>query len=167
MKKLMLLFVLFAAMSVNAQSENKVAELMAKHWVSSGTFSFGFDRAGMHTRSYSLRSGYEVLPKFVPFYQLETQIGLYHKGQEKDYFNTVNMGLGARYNLIPQIGVHGLWATSLGNRGWKYNLYEVGVTLKGSRKQSQTLGFGYRFVDSRTKGIDDYKGFFVSVGFCL
>lgn len=56
-------------------------------------FSFGFDDGGMHTRTFSLRSGYEVLPNFKPFLNLETLIGLYHKEMKKDYYNTANIGL--------------------------------------------------------------------------
>lgn len=162
-----IILVLFMAMSVNAQSVKKTSEVIAENLFVKGEFSFGFDHAGMHTRSYSHQVGYKVTKSFYPLVHVGTMIGLYHRGEEKDYFNTANIGVGAGYSIVPQLDVHALYYTSLGNRGWKYNTYEVGLTLKGKKRSSETYGFGYRFVDSRTNGIDNYKGLFVSIGFRL
>jgi hypothetical protein len=164
---LAIILVLFTAMSVNAQSVKETSEVIAENLFVNGEFSFGFDHSGMHTRSYSHQVGYKVTRNFYPLIHVGTMIGLYHRGEEKDYFNTANIGAGVGFSIIPQLDVHALYNTSMGNRGWKYNTYEVGLTLKGKTRSSETYGFGYRYVNSRTEGVDDYKGLFVSIGFRL
>ena len=166
-RRIVLLLLFVGSMTMMAQSESKTSVIKAERWMASGTCSFGFDDGGMHTRSFSMRSGYEVLPNFKPFLNLETQIGLYHKGMKKDYYNTANIGLGANYSIITQIEVHGLVGTSLGNLGWKYHVWEAGISIGFRHKSSQTIGFGYRYVHSKTDGIADYKGPFISIGYIL
>lgn len=167
-RRLMICLMLLAAIAVRAQSGEAAASeknSFAQHFYAVWRCGAGLKNHGMETRNFNVQAGYEVLPRLNPFIQAEGLLGLYHRGDTKTYFNTTNIGAGLSYGIIPDIDVYGMWGTSVKSNGWKYNAYEAGLMLKSHGKGSVAVGIAYKFVDSRSAGVDDYKGIVFTAGF--
>lgn len=171
-----LLLLLVGGMPVSAQNEggdeNKVKIISG--WGVSAHSRY----KDIRPLALDLNLGLEFAKRFYVFASNEDYLGLYRADGEKNYFNTYNLGGGISYSLINKakdsngnlhsLAVKGSVTTSVGNTDWKNTAYTAGLYYRIAHVSAigaPRIGIGYRYLKSRTTGISDYSGPFVSVGF--
>lgn len=134
------------------------------------------ESGGLTPHTMSVRMGWKPMAQLGIYGKFDGTLGL---GEDTrgygSYYQSNSIGggvtfqiAGSRSSFLPglrTLDIHASCGTTVGNRAWKYTLYEAGVTFGIWNNNSPTFGIGYRLFDSRTEGIADHKGLFVSVGF--
>ena len=119
--------------------------------------------------SFKLRV--DIISLAYMFITAEDNISLFKNKEARTYSNGASLGGGIGVKILNHSkGNHALDVRikslqSLGSPDWKRTTYDAGLAwyLK-SEKFSPIVEFGYRFLDSRTKGIDNYGNAYLSVG---
>ena len=110
-------------------------------------------------------------------------LGLGSKNQDGSRLYLKSHGLGGSisWQLLEATGKDGCSETaagyciqaryghSIGNGDLKYNLYDIGLVcyLRVGKFSPSSLTVGYRFIDSRTEGIRNHNGVYLSLGIGL
>ena len=174
MKKILLSIAFFCAcFSIQAQKNVEVAS-SNKGKVFYETASAGGHYKNMSPLSLQWKLGYMFTNRFYATANLEYLLGRYKSSELKTYYDSANLGVGVGYNLMrtnnewlnpcKNIDLRLGAGTTIGHTNWKYTFYEAGIMLDTGRRNSLIIGAGYRYMDSHTETIDDYKGFYVSLG---
>lgn len=164
---------LWAALAANAQT----TDAGAASWKSRIFFeasTVGGKRKNLSPFGIQWKLGYHFTDRFYGTANMEYLIGRYKSAELRTYYDNANLGVGIGYTILRP---HNEWfspcrnidlrtniGTTLGNNNWKYTFYEAGITLDTSNRNALVIGAGYRFIDSHTLGIEDFKGLFVSLG---
>ena len=167
MKNLRFIFFLFLSLSVSTMSaqsfkDRTLFECMA------GTGIQNNDKIPLDL-SFKLRV--DIIPLAYMFITVEDNISLFKNKEARTYSNGASLGGGIGVKLLNHSkGDHALDVRikslqSLGSPDWKRTTYDAGLAwyLK-SEKFSPIVELGYRFLDSRTKGIDNYGNAYLSIG---
>ena len=172
-KNLLCIAFICSCLSVQAQKNVEVAS-SNKGKVFYETASAGGHYKNMSPLSLQWKLGYMFTNRFYATANLEYLLGRYKSSELKTYYDSANLGVGVGYNLVrtnnewldpcKNIDLRLGAGTTIGHTNWKYTFYEAGIMLDTGRKNSLILGAGYRYMDSHTETIDDYKGFYVSLG---
>lgn len=167
MKKLIcaIMFLLFStAASVHAQAFKE----MTFFELSAGS---GVKHHGITPVDFSFKLHVDLLPFAYIFIAAEDNIALYKNDDAKSYSNGCSMGGGLGFKLLNGVkGKHALDVrvkslSTLGSPDWKRNTYDASLAwyLK-TEKFSPIVEIGYRYLDSRTKGIDNYGNAYLTIG---
>lgn len=123
--------------------------------------------------SFDLTVGYRLTNTFGVFAKGKQLWGMYKDGDYRTYFDSRNLGGGVYYNFFKEAATANTWSanasvtTSIGNVNWKNTSYDIGVsyTIGGNGKAlNTTFGLGYRFINSRTDGMNNWNGLFARIG---
>lgn len=120
---------------------------------------------------FSFKLHVDLLPFAYIFIAAEDNIALYKNDSAKSYSNGCSMGGGLGFKLLNGVkGKHALDVrvkslSTLGSPDWKRNTYDASLAwyLK-TEKISPIVELGYRYLDSRTKGIDNYGNAYLTIG---
>lgn len=167
MKKLIcaIMFLLsLPAASVHAQTFKE----MTFFELSAGS---GVKHHGITPVDFSFKLHVDLLPFAYIFIAAEDNIALYKNDGAKSYSNGCSMGGGLGFKLLNGVkGKHALDVrvkslSTLGSPDWKRNTYDASLAwyLK-TEKFSPIVELGYRYLDSRTKGIDNYGNAYLTIG---
>lgn len=164
-----------SAVSINGQEVDSPSQVCNRILLDA-RYTVAGKNGGITPQTISLRMGYKPLPKLGVFTNIEGTIGL---GDNVDgyghYYGSNSIGGGLSYQILNSregflpgfrtLDIHATCGTTIGHRAWKYNLYEAGVTVGFWNRNSPVLGVGYRILHSRSAGVDNHKGIFLSIGF--
>ena len=100
---------------------------------------------------------------------------LYEKGDERTYFSGESLGGGVGVKFLNSVKTpHALdlrvkALTSIGGADWKRTTYDASLAWylrseKKSRIFTPVVEMGYRYIDSRTTGLDNMGNFYMSFG---
>ncbi len=136
------------------------------------TAGSGIKSNGVTPVDFSFKSLVDFVSISYLFIAVEDNISLYNGNGVKTYYKGVGIGGGAGVKLLGRTsGIHGLdiRAKALGSVGspaWKRSAYDLSLAwyIKAHRF-SPVVELGYRFVDSRTAGFDNYGTVYMSIGF--
>lgn len=113
----------------------------------------------------------DLLPFLYISIAVEDNISLYKSKEEKTYSNGASLGGGLGVKLLHRSeSQHALdlrikSLSSLGKPDWKRTTYAASLTwYMKAEKFSPIVELGYRFLDSRTKGMNNYGNAYVSFG---
>lgn len=136
------------------------------------TAGSGVKSNGVTPVDFSFKSLVDFVSISYLFIAVEDNISLYNGNGVKTYYNGVGIGGGAGVKLLGRTsGIHGLdiRAKALGSVGspaWKRSAYDLSLAwYVKDRRFSPVVELGYRFVDSRTAGFDNYGTVYMSIGF--
>ncbi len=135
------------------------------------TAGIGIKNNGITPVDFSFRFHMDVLPIFYVFITAEDNIFLYKNDEAKTYSKGASLGGGLGVKLLNSkksnqaIDVRVKALGNLGSPDWKYTTYNASLAwyIK-SDKFSPVVEFGYRFLDSCTKGRDNYGNAYLSIG---
>lgn len=136
------------------------------------TAGAGVKNNGVTPVDLSFKSHVDFVSASYLFVTVEDNISLYNANGTKTYYKSVGIGGGAGLKLLDRsTGIHALdiRAKALGSVGrpaWRRTSYDLCLAwyLK-AWKFSPVVELGYRFVDSRTAGFDNYGSVYISIGF--
>lgn len=179
MKRILVSILLTGALCVPAvaQQASDDCDFLRSHLLVDARYGVSLAESGgltPHTISVSL--GWKPVSKLGIYGKFDGTIGLGDdvRGYGQYYqSNSIGGGVtfqiaGSQSSFLPglrTLDIHAACGTTVGNCAWKYTLYEAGLTFGIWNNNSPTFGIGYRLMDSRTDGIADHKGLFVSIGF--
>lgn len=135
------------------------------------TAGTGIKNNGIKPLDFSFKSHVDIIPVSYVFITAEDNILLYKDNGAKTYFSGASLGGGLGVKLLNCTkSIHALDARvkalgSLGSPDWKRTTYDVSLAwyVKAYRF-SPIAELGYRFLDSRTKGFDNYGNAYISLG---
>lgn len=117
--------------------------------------------------------GFEITPRLFATANYEGVWNMKEAGGARTWWQTNNIGGGLGYkfylaknekSLLQSAALKASLLTSIGGVDWKQTVYEVGAELEGKGKYKPVIGFGYRHTNSRTTGLPDHNGFYMSIG---
>lgn len=136
------------------------------------TAGAGIKNNGMTPVDFSFKSHVDFVPASYLFIAVEDNISLYNANGTKTYYKGVGIGGGAGLKLLDRAsGIHALdiRAKALGSVGspaWRRTSYDLCLAwYVKAHRFSPVVELGYRFVDSRTAGFDNYGNVYMSIGF--
>ena len=136
--------------------------------VSAGT---GLKNHGITPVDFSFKFHVDLVPAAYIFVSAEENLSLYKENEVKTYINGTSLGGGLGFRLLNQTkGSHALDVrfkslSSVGGTDYKRTSYDISLAwyMKGLRF-SPVAELGYRYLDSRTNGFDNYGNFYLSFG---
>lgn len=160
----MLLFA-FATLKLNAQSF-----MDRTHF--EFTAGVGTEAKGITPIDFSFKAHVEFVAVSYLFVTVEDNVSLYKHDDIKTYYNGVSVGGGLGVKLLNGLeSIHALDVRakalgSVGSPAWRRNSYDISLAWYiRSGRFSPIVELGYRFIDSRTKGIGNCGHAFLSIGF--
>ena len=161
-KSLVLIPLLLASLTSSAQEESKSQNLWDRLVCDAG-LSAGLKNNGMFPTSIYVNLGYKFVPQFYAFANLEL-VSMKHNTREHgrgEYMVGNALGLGLGYSLYAKdkksIDVRGIIGTSVGGFDfYKYTKYDAQLLWKITGKE--TLGIGFKHMNSRVEGVKHYNG---------
>lgn len=131
----------------------------------------GARQNGIKPVDFSFKSLVDFVSISYLFVTVEDNISLYRNNNVKSYSNGVSIGGGLGVKLLNGTrGIHGLDVrakalTCAGNPAWKRTTYDAALAwyIKSFRF-SPVVELGYRYLDSRTAGLDNYGNVYLSIG---
>lgn len=96
------------------------------------------------------------------------------EGMTHKYNQAINLGGGLSYTILPPtienndaFELRASVTSTIGSSDFKNTAYKLGLYWVGNPKSSfsPVVGVGYSFQDFRTKGLNNYHGLYVSIGF--
>ncbi len=131
----------------------------------------GLKNNGIKPIDFSFKFHVDVIPISYAFITIEDNISLYKDNGTKTYFNGTSLGGGLGIKLLNRtrsihvLDVRAKALGSLGNPDWKRTTYDVSLAwyIKTYRF-SPIVELGYRYLDSRIKGFDNYGNAYISFG---
>ena len=131
----------------------------------------GARQNGIKPVDFSFKSLVDFVSISYLFVTVEDNISLYRNNNVKSYSNGVSIGGGLGVKLLNGTkGIHGLDVrakalTCAGNLAWKRTTYDAALAwyIKSFRF-SPVVELGYRYLDSRTAGLDNYGNAYLSIG---
>lgn len=131
----------------------------------------GIKDEGVTPVDFSFKLNVDFVSIFYLFIAAEDNISLYKRGGIKDHSKGVSGGGGVGVRLFNSVKSNHAFdfrvksLASFGNPDWKRTTYDAALAwyLK-SEKFSPVVELGYRFIDSRTKGFDNYGNAYLSIG---
>lgn len=132
----------------------------------------GIKSKGITPIDFSFKSLVDFVSVSYLFITVEDNVSLYDVEGVKSYSNGAGIGGGAGVRLLNGAqGIHGLDVRakavgSVGNPHWERNSYDLSLAwyIRETRF-SPVVELGYRFIDSRTRGIDNCGNVYLSIGF--
>lgn len=136
--------------------------------ISAGT---GIKNNGLQPFDFSFKAHLDIISILYAFVTAEDNISLYKDNGNKTYFNGTSLGGGLGVKLLNHLqSNHALDVRvkalgTLGSPDWKCTTYDAALAwyIK-SDGFSPVVELGYRFLDSRTKGVPNYGNLFLSIG---
>lgn len=132
----------------------------------------GAKHNGITPVDFSFRALVDFVPASYLFIAVEDNISLYDVEGVKSYSTGVGIGGGVGVRLLGSksenhsFDVRARAVGSVGNPYWQRNSYDLSLAwYVRTARFSPVVELGYRFIDSRTTGIDDYCNLFLSIGF--
>lgn len=160
----MLLFA-FATLKLNAQSF-----MDRTHF--EFTAGAGTEAKGITPIDFSFKAHVEFVAVSYLFVTVEDNVSLYKHDDIKTYYNGVSVGGGLGVKLLNGLeSIHALDVRakalgSVGSPAWRRNSYDISLAWYiRSGRFSPIVELGYRFIDSRTKGIGNCGHAFLLIGF--
>lgn len=162
---LTMLLLVFTAVGLRAQTfmDRTHFEFMA---------GAGTEAKGITPIDFSFKAHVEFVAISYLFVTVEDNVSLYKHDDIKTYYNGVSIGGGLGVKLLNGLeSVHALDVRakalgSVGSPAWKRNSYDISLAWYiRSGRFSPIVELGYRFIDSRTKGISNCGHAFLSIGF--
>ena len=95
-------------------------------------------------------------------------------GMTHKYNQAINLGGGLSYTILPPtiknndaFELRASVTSTIGSSDFKNTAYKLGLYWVGNPKSrfSPVVGVGYSFHDFRTKGLNNYHGLYVSIGY--
>lgn len=131
----------------------------------------GAKNNGITPVDFSFKIHADVIPLAYVFVAVEDNLSLYKENGVKYYAKGVSLGGGLGVKLLNStktnhaLDVRVKALGSLGSPDWKRTTYDAALAwyLKDC-KFSPMVELGYRFLDSRTKGFDNYGNAYISIG---
>lgn len=163
-KVVMSFLLAFYAMETHAQ---KFAERLHFEFAA-GT---GLKSHGISPLDLSFKLNMDIVPITYIFATAEGNLSLFDVNATKTYTQTQSLGGGVGIKLLNGVKsnhaldfrVKGLWC--IGNTDWSRSSYDASLAwYMKSERFSPVVELGYRYIDSHSKGIDNYGNLYVSVG---
>ncbi len=136
------------------------------------TAGAGIENKGIVPIDFSFKAHVEFVSISYLFVTVEDNISLYQHGDIKTYYKGTSIGGGLGVKLLNGLeSIHALdiRAKALGSVGspaWKRTSYDISLAWYiRSGRFSPIVELGYRFIDSRTRGISNCGNVFLSIGF--
>ena len=131
----------------------------------------GARQNGIKPIDFSFKSLVDFVSISYLFVTVEDNISLYKNDGVRTYSNGVSIGGGLGVSLLNgKQGIHGLDVRvkaldCVGSPAWKRTTYDAALAwYVRSGRFSPVLELGYRFLDSRTAGLDNYGNAYLSIG---
>ncbi|MBQ6193262.1 MAG: hypothetical protein IJK43_02345 [Prevotella sp.] len=170
MKKMLLILAFLPMIMANAQTENNGSGVLFLE----GSMFRGFKSNDIIPIGTQLGLGYRLTNRFYPMLTVEYLSGHYKTTDIKTFYDSGNLGIALGYSLLKKeendfsflnnIDIRVNAGTTVGHTDWKYLYYGAELKLGFRKNNTPIIGIGYRYIDSHTETIDDYKGFYVSLG---
>ena len=126
---------------------------------------------GIKPIDFSFKSLVDFVSISYLFVTVEDNISLYKNDGVRTYSNGVSIGGGLGVSLLNgKQGIHGLDVRvkaldCVGSPAWKRTTYDAALAWHvRSGRFSPVVELGYRFLDSRTAGLDNYGNAYLSIG---
>lgn len=131
----------------------------------------GLKNHGITPVDFSFKFHVDLIPLAYIFVSAEDNICLYKENEAKTYINGASIGGGVGVRLLNKTkGCHALDVrfkslSSVGGTDFKRTSYDASLAwyMKG-HKFSPVVEIGYRYLDSRTNGFDNYGNAYVTFG---
>lgn len=131
----------------------------------------GLKNNGITPIDFSFKFHVDVIPMAYMFISAEDNISLYRENEIKTYINGTSLGGGIGVRLLNQTkGSHALDVrfkslSSVGGTDFKRTSYDVSLAwYMNNLKFSPIVELGYRYLDSRTNGFDNYGNAYITFG---
>lgn len=138
------------------------------------TVGSGYERKNIKPLDVSLKVGVDIIPSLYAYLTCEGNKSLYEKGDVRTYYSGESLGGGVGVKLLGSVKtVHSLDLRvkalgSVGGADWKRTTYDASLAwyLRSGKTHSFTpvVELGYRYIDSRTNGLDNMGNFYGSFG---
>lgn len=135
----------------------------------------GTKNKGIEPFDLSAKVGVDIIPHLYAFASAEGNLALSENNDVRTWYKSQSLGGGIGAQLWTKnqsadaLDLRLKVLTSLGGSDWKRTTYDVSVAwyLQSSKKRIFTpvAEIGYRYVNSRTIGLDNTSSFYVSLGF--
>ena len=171
MKKIVCLNMLLLAVSAGKSYGQSFADRL--HF--EATVGSGFKSKNIQPLDVSAKIGVDIIPSLYAYIAYEGNKSLYEKGDERTYFSGESLGGGVGVKFLNSVKTpHALdlrvkALTSIGGADWKRTTYDASLAWylrseKKSRIFTPVVEMGYRYIDSRTTGLDNMGNFYMSFG---
>ena len=131
----------------------------------------GLKNHGITPVDFSFKFHVDLIPMAYIFISAEDNISLYKKNETKTYINGMSLGGGIGVRLLNHTkGSHALDVrfkslSSVGGTDFKRTSYDASLAwYMKEHKFSPVVEIGYRYLDSRTNGFDNYGNAYVTFG---
>lgn len=137
------------------------------------TIGTGIKNNGITPLDFSFNAHFDVISKMYAFASTETNFSYYNKNEIKTYSKGQSLGGGLGVKLLGKKSTsHALDArmkvlTNIGHADLSRTSYDASLVWYIKRNKalfSPVVEFGYRFIDYRTKGFDNYNNVYLSLG---
>lgn len=132
----------------------------------------GIRSRGITPIDFSFRSFVDFVSVSYLFVAVEDNVSLYSGNGVKSYSNGAGIGGGVGVRLLGSksekhaLDVRAKALGSVGRPYWKRNSYDLSLAwYVPSARFSPVVEVGYRFIDSRTTGIENCSTAYLSIGF--
>lgn len=170
MKKIVYAIMLLLAMSAGKSEAQSFTDRL--HFEASVGSSY--ERKDIKPLDTSLKIGVDIIPNLYAFLTCEGNKSLYEKGDVRTYYSGESLGGGVGFKLLNSVKtIHALDLRvkalgSIGGADWKRTTYDASVAwyLRNEKKHYFTpvVELGYRYIDSRSKGLDNMGNLYMTVG---
>jgi len=133
----------------------------------------GIENKGITPLDFSFKAHVDMLSRMYVFFSLENNLAHLNDNETKTYYKSNSLGGGVGVQLLGKNSTtHALDArmkvlTCVGNTDWKRTSFDACLTwyIKNNKTMfSPVVELGYRFLNSRTKGINNYGNAYLSFG---
>ena len=131
----------------------------------------GVKNNGITPIDFSFKFHVDVIPLAYIFISAEDNISLFKEGKAKTYINGESLGGGVGVKLLNRTkGSHALdlrfkSLSSIGGTDFKRTSYDASLAwYMNNLKFSPIVELGYRYLDSRTNGFDNYGNAYITFG---
>ena len=173
MKRILLFLALAQMTLLNAQTTNHESDF--GNLFLEGSVVRGLKSDGISPVGAQIGIGYNVTSRFYPMITAEYLSGHYNESGMKTFYDSGNIGFGLGYtflrgkndylSFLQNADLRVNVGTTIGHVDWKYNYYGVELKMGFRKTNTPVIGVGYRYMNSRTEGLSNYKGVFVTLGF--
>ena len=167
-KSIVLIVILFIVSASNSYSQSFADRI---HFEASA--GAGSKYECMKPLDISFKVDVDIVKKLYAFIDEENNHNLYKDGDFRTYYSSANLGGGLGVRLLDsektkhKLDLRAGVLSSIGNADWKKTTYAVGLAwYLGSKSHtfSPVVEMGYRYANSRTEGLKNYSGFYMSIG---
>lgn len=137
----------------------------------------GFESKNLKPLDLSVKISVDIIPSLYAYLTSEGNKTFYDDGTVKTYFSGESIGGGVGLKFLNKVKtIHALdlrikALSSIGNADWKHTTLDASVAwyLRSDKVHSfsPVVEIGYRYIDSRTKGLDNTGNFYMSFGIRL